>query len=207
MIEVDVTVTPLTVMAVSALMVAPVRFVPAMVTPTAVPCVPLLGVIEVSAGAGFTVNVTALLVTPPAVTVTLCAPVGAVLEMVNVAVIELAVTVTALTVMPVGALIVAPVRFEPAMVTGTTAPWLPLSGVIEVNEGAGLTVKVTGLLVPPAAVTVTLCAPVGAVPAMVKVAVIELAVTVTPLTVMPVGALMVAPVRFDPASVTPTVPP
>src|SRR6516164_8915712 len=134
-IEVDVTVTPLTVMAVSALMVAPVRFVPAMVTPTAVPCVPLLGVIEVSAGAGFTVNVTALLVTPPAVTVTLCGPVGAVPAMVNVAVMELAVTVTPLTVIPVGALMVAPVRFVPAMVTPTAVPCVPLLGVIEVSAG------------------------------------------------------------------------
>ena len=75
--------------------------------------------------------------------------------MVKVAVTELAVTVTPLTVIPVGGLMVAPVRFEPARVTETVPPCIPLLGVIEVSAGAGLTVKTTGLLVTPPAVTVT----------------------------------------------------
>lgn len=68
--------------------------------------------------------------------------------------------------------------------------------------GAWLTVNVTALLVPPAVVTVTFCAPVGAFAAIVNVAVTELAVDETPLAVTPVGVLIVAPVRFVPLSVT-----
>ena len=77
--------------------------------------------------------------------------------MANVAVIEPALVVTLLTVIPVGALIVAPDRFDPDRVTLViVAPCVPLVGLIELSDGPALTVKVTLLLVTPPLVTVTL---------------------------------------------------
>ena len=55
--------------------------------------------------------------------------------MANVAVMEPALVVTLLTVIPVGALIVAPDRFDPAIVTPTVPPCVPLFGVIDVSDG------------------------------------------------------------------------
>jgi len=64
------------------------KFVPASVTGTAVPCAPLLGLTEVRVGpVEVMVNVTALLVPAEVVTVTLTAPGVAVAAMVKVAVI------------------------------------------------------------------------------------------------------------------------
>jgi hypothetical protein len=128
----------LNVIPVRELMIAPVRFVPVSVTPTVVPCTPLTGEIPLSVGrAVVTVNVTALLVPPGVVTVTLCGPVAAVLEMLNVAVTDVAVALTPLNVIPPRELIVAPVRFIPASVTGTEVPCIPLAGKIPVSVGGG----------------------------------------------------------------------
>jgi hypothetical protein len=204
LMEPALVVTLVTVIPDGALTVAPDRFDPDNVTFVIVaPCVPLLGLIELSEGPPLTVNAMPLLVTPALVTVTLCAPVGAVLEMAKVAVMEPALVLTLLTVIPVGALIVAPDRFDPESVTLViVAPCVPLVGLIELSDGPPLMVKVTPLLVTPPLVTVTLCAPVGAVLEMAKVAVMEPALVVTLLTVIPVGALIVAPDRFEPARVT-----
>jgi hypothetical protein len=202
--ELAVTVTPLKVIPVRALIVDPVRLFPEMVTGTEVPCAPLFGEIPLNVGpAGFTVKVTPLLVPLELVTVTVCGPVGAVAEMLNVAEMELAITVTPLKVIPVRALMVDPVRLFPEMVTGTEAACAPLFGEIPLSVGpAGFTVKVTPLLVPLELVTVTVCGPVGAVAEMLNVAEMEFAVTVTPLKVIPVRALMVDPVRLFPEMVT-----
>src|SRR5438105_12037565 len=79
--------------------------------------------------------------------------------------------------------------------------------LVSVGVG-GLTVKASGLLVPPVVVTVMVCAPVGAVAAMARVAVICVAVTVgVPVTVTPAGRFRVAPVRVEPAMVTATLVP
>ena len=57
--------------------------------------------------------------------------------MANVAVMEPALVVTLLTVIPVGALIVAPDRFDPDRVTLViVAPCVPLVGLIELSDGA-----------------------------------------------------------------------
>jgi hypothetical protein len=68
----------------------------------------------------------------------------------------------------------APARkFVPLNVTGTVAPGPPLDGAIEFSPGAGeVTVNVTGALVPPEVVTLTLRPPGVAPEAIVNVAVI-----------------------------------
>jgi hypothetical protein len=118
------------------------KFVPVSVTFTVCPCVPELGLTEVSVGAPeFTVNACEPLVWPELVTVTFWAPVGALAAMVNVAVIDvLLATVRLLTVMPVPLrLIVDPdTKFVPVSVTATAAPWMPLLGAIEVSVGLGV---------------------------------------------------------------------
>ena len=114
-----------------------------------------------------------------------------------------------LRVMPDGRFRVAPVRFVPLKVTGTVAPRAPEVGATELSVGAGgLTVKVTALLVPPAAVTVMLRAPVAALASITRVAVICVAVaTGVPLRVRPDGRFRVEPVRFAPVKITGTVAP
>jgi hypothetical protein len=120
------------------------KSVPASVTFTVCPCVPELGVTEVSVGAPeVTVNACEPLIWLLLVTVTFWAPTGAVAAMVNVAVIDvLLATVRPLTVMPVPLrLIVDPVaKFVPDNVTATAVPCMPLLGVIDVS---------VGLAVPP----------------------------------------------------------
>ena len=90
---------------------------------------------------------TAAVVPAVVVTVTLRAPIVAAAEMVNVAVIWVALTtVTLLTVMSVEETFTAApeTKFVPARVTGTVAPCTPLDGAIAVRPGAAvLTVKAT----------------------------------------------------------------
>jgi len=125
------------------------------------------------------VKVTAPLVPAEVVTVTLAAPVVALLAMVKVAVICVALTtLTLLTDTPL--LLVFTVAPEtkpvPVSVTGTEVPCSPLLGLTEVSVGiTPRMVKVTALLVPAEVVTVTLAAPGVALLAMVKVAVIWVA--------------------------------
>lgn len=115
------------------------KSVPVNVTLTVCPCVPELGLTDVSVGAPeFTVNTCEPVVLPALVTVTFCAPDGAFAAMVNVAVIDvLLATVVPLTVMPVPLrLIVDPLaKFVPVSVTDTAAPWMPLLGAIALSAG------------------------------------------------------------------------
>jgi len=156
---VAVELTPVIVMPGIGLMVAPLRLEPFSVIPkAALPATPLLGEIDVSDGAGgLIVNVTALLVEPEFVTVTLCGPVAAPLAMANVAETVVAVELTPVMVMPGIGLMLAPLRLEPFSVTPNDAPpATPLLGEIDVSAGAGgLIVNVTALLVAPEFVTVT----------------------------------------------------
>ena len=129
-----------------------VKPVPVKVTGTEVPWAPLEGLIEVSVGTGrVTVNGTALLM-PPAV-VTLTTPLLALAPMLKVAVIVVELgTLTLVTVMPLGALIVAPaINPVPVNVTGTDVPWAPLEGLIELSVGKSRIVTgiVFGALVVP----------------------------------------------------------
>jgi hypothetical protein len=134
------------------------------------------GLIEVSV-APCTVNGTVLLVPlPGVVTLTVRAPSVAVLEMVKVAVIVCgSPTLTPLTVIPVPETLTVLdpwTKFVPVKSTVMVVPRTPVGGAIEVNVGAGgmTTVKVTALLVPPGAVTVTFLAVPPATELIAKVA-------------------------------------
>ena len=193
--------------------VAPVKFAPVIVTGTAsVPvagCVAAFGLIEVIV-APCTVNGTVLLVPPGVVTLTLCTPSVAPAPIVKVAFICVGLmTVTALTATPPPppppeTLIVVPllVKFVPVKVTENDVPRTPVGGAIEVNVGAGGTVmvKVTALLVPPGAVTVTFLAVAGVPAPIVKVALTWLSLTtVKPLTAIPPpGVKLIAVVPVNP---------
>ena len=156
-----------------------VKFVPVRVTFTDVPSAPLEGVIDVSVGtplALFTVKATVLLVPPLVVMEILRAPVVALAAIFSVAVICVPLTtVTLLTVIPppVTPTVAPAIKPEPAKVTFTAVPCVPLFGVTEANVGtAALTVKGTVLLTPALVVTEILEAPKVAFAARVRVAVI-----------------------------------
>ena len=115
-------------------------------------------------------------------------------------------TLLATTLAPVTLSVDCPVtKFVPVNVTLVPLPCGPREGLNKVSVGgvpAASTVKDTALLVPLPVVTETFCAPRGALAAMVNVAVTWLAVATTLLMAIPFSELMVAPVRFDPLSVT-----
>jgi len=199
--------------------VAPVKLAPVIVTGTAsVPvagCVAEFGLIAVIV-APCTVKGTELLAAaaPATVTVTFLVLSVAPFEMANiaVAVVEL-VTTTPLTVIPpppppppLTFTVVSPaMKLVPVSATATVVPRTPVGGLIFVNVGvAGIvTVKVTGLLVPPGAVTVTFLAVPAANALIVKVVwICESLTTVMGPTVTPplppppvVTLTAVAPVR------------
>ena len=170
----------------------------------------VLAVPVVSAGVGpanaaappVTVKPAVLLVPPVVVTLRFLTPSVAALPRVSVAVAEVPApfTVRAPKVMfgiarvPVDQ--AAPARLVPVRVIGTVAPRTPDVGAIAVNVGAAtpaVTVKLTMLLGPPGAVTVTFRAPRVAVAEMLKVAVTVVALTaVNPLTAMPVPDTVIA---------------
>src|SRR6202011_4007844 len=190
--------------------VAPVRFVPVIVT-TVPPVVgPLVGLTAVTVGAPTTkVNLSAAvlaLVPPAVVTVTSTAPATSAGEL---AVIEVALfTVKLVAAVPPNSTAVAPVRFVPVIVTTVPPVVGPLVGLTAVTVGAGVTnvnwSAAVLALVPPAVVTVTSTAPAASAG---ELAVIEVALfTVKPVAAVPPNSTAVAPVRFVPVIVT-TVPP
>jgi hypothetical protein len=175
---------------------------PTNVTGTAVPRRPVLGVIDVNVGVvgAVTVKVSPLLVPPGAVTLTVLPPTVVVAEKVNVVVIcESLTTVMGPTVPPATTTAVVPVRPLPKILTLIApCPRTPVAGTIDVITGP-VTLNGTALLVPPALVTVMLCAPMVAVVALVRVAVMDVVLTtVTPLTVRPFAGATTATV--DPAT-------
>jgi hypothetical protein len=140
------------------------KFVPVNVTGTLVPCTPLAGLTELSVGAAaVTVNVIPPLFCPPDVTVTISPPVLAFAAIVNVAVICVALTTTALltvTPLPLRFTVEPAPKFVPVNVTGTLVPCTPLFGLTEVSVGAAaFTVNITPLLFCPPDVTVTVSLP------------------------------------------------
>jgi len=113
-------------------------------------------------------------------------------------------TTTALRVTPPPetVTVVAPeMKFVPVKVTPNDVPRTPFGGAIEVNVGTGgtVTVKVTALLVPPGAVTVTFLAVAPAPTPIVRVAVTSLSLTtVTALEVTPPPDTLTAVVPVSP---------
>lgn len=151
-------------------------------------------------------NCHAIAVQPPAGTRSDLFPVAAAAATVIGTVIWLVLMkVVGPTVMPVVGVTLAE---DPVMVTVAVALRASTVGDTELITGAGgVIVKVTVLLVPPAVVTETACAPVVAVEAMTNVAETDLAVEVEPVTVIPAGTLTTAPVRLEPDRVTWTLAP
>ena len=122
------------------------KLVPTRVTEKApTPFVPLLGVMEVSVGAGgnTTENETVLVVPPGVVTLMVLAPIAARAEIVKFAVTEVPLTtlmpVTVMPVPPATLMAEAPVRLVPVKVTATVAPRMPEVGEIEVRVGVATT--------------------------------------------------------------------
>src|SRR5207302_1577717 len=142
--------------------VAPVKFVPLIVT--LVPAGPLPGVKLVIVGGLTTVKLLALLAVPPGV-VTLIGPLEAPAG--TVAWIAVGELTAKLALVPLNRTAVAPVKFVPLIVT--LVPAGPLPGVKLVIVGGGsetVTVKLPALLaVPPAVVTLSgpVVAPLGPV--------------------------------------------
>jgi hypothetical protein len=186
---------------------------PVRVTDTFAPRNPKFGLSEATPGSGgLTVNVAPPLVPPEVVIVTFAPPNGAFAAIAKVAVICVALTTTTLlAVTPAPVFTTAPERkFAPVKVTPTLVPTAPDAGLTELSEGGGgLIVNGTAPLAPPDVVTVTLPAPIGALAAIVNVAVIWLALTTaTLLTETPAGAETAVPgTKLLPLSVTVTAEP
>src|SRR5579871_1439845 len=171
-----------------------------------------LGALKVSEPAT-SVQVLAALVPAGLVTVTFRLPSEALDGTENVALICVSLTtvneltVTAVPVPLVMLTAVAPVKSTPIRTTGTRivdVPRLADGGAMEVRVVPS-TVNVV-VAEKPLALTVTVCAPSGALTAMVKVVVMVVAVVVRAPTVMPVPAVTdVTPARFVPLMVTDTV--
>src|SRR5438445_7609250 len=182
----------LRVLSLTATAVAPVKFVPVIVT--GVPTGPLVGAKLVIVGAGMTVKLLALVAVPPGV-VTLSGPVVAPLG--TVAEIEVEEVAVKLALVPLNRTAEAPVKFVPVIVTGV--PTGPLVGAKLVIVGAGMTVKLFVLVaVPPGVVTLSgpVVAPLG------TVAEIEVEEVAVKLALVPLNRTAEAPVKFVPVIVT-----
>src|SRR5271165_5062288 len=132
--------------------------------------------------------------------------------MLRVAVADVPVAANPVTVTPVGnpPTPVAVARLVPVKVTGTEAPRTPLFGLMDERVGATTVNAPFSVLVPPLVARVTFLAVVGALAAMVKVAVTRLESTRVALdTVMPVldTVTMGVPDKFVPVRVTGTTAP
>jgi hypothetical protein len=174
--------------------VAPVRFVPVIVTK--VPTGPLSGLRLEMAGAGMTVKLAVLVAMPPGV-VTPIIPVAAPTGTVAVICVD-EITVNMTAGMPPNVTDEALLKFEPVMVTDD--PIAPFAGLKPVIAGIGTTVKTPELTaVPAAAVTLMtlVVAPAGTttemdVPELTVNTLVDAAPNVTSETA----------VKFDPVIVT-----
>jgi hypothetical protein len=173
-------------------LVAPVKLVPLIVT--LAPSSPLSGVMLAIVGAGMTVKLVAVVAVPPGV-VTLSGPV--VPPVGTVAWIAVGDVTVKVALSPLNRTAVVPKKFVPPIVT--LAPTPPPVGAKLVIVGAGMTIKLVGLIpVPPCAVTRNgpVVAPVGSV---ASIAVAEISVK---LAGLPLNVTAVAPVNSVPPIVT-----
>ena len=184
--------------------VAPVRFVPVIVTLVPPAIGPLLGLRLVTVGAlAYVYSEFAAFVPPAVVTRTLAVP-ALPAGMVAVIVVEFTGTTLVAAVPPI-VTPVAPVRFVPVIVTLVPPAVGPLPGLRLVTVGAlAYVYSVFAAFVPPAVVTRTLAVP--AVPAGV-VAVIDVALTTVKLVAaLPPIVTPVAPMNPVPVIVTAWLP-
>ncbi len=171
--------------------VAPLKFVPVMVTVTPTP--PLPGEKLLIAGVRLTVKSVALVAVPAAVVTAMrpvVAPAG------TVAVILIGVLVVMVAAVPLNVTDDAPARLAPLMVT--LAPIAPVDGVKLVIRGA--TTKLAALVAVPPGAVVTPIAPVVALAG--TVAVICVLETKENAALMPLNRTDVTPAKLAPAIVT-----
>ena len=193
--------------------VAPVRLVPVRVTGAVVPCVPAVGLIDISVGP-CTVNapLNTLLVPIGVTTLTFLA-----LTVAPAVIAQVALTVVAVDVMPPHVtpvpetvIAVAPERFVPIRLTGTLVARTPVPGVIEVSVGpCTVNAPVKVFVGPIGVVTLTFLALRVAPAVIAQVALTVVAVEVIPVQVTPVPEIVtpVAPVRLVPLKLTGTLVP
>jgi hypothetical protein len=182
-------------------LVAPVKFVPVIVT--CVPTGPLGGVKLVIVGAGITVKLVPLVAKPPGVVTVIgpeVAPIG------TVAVIFMPVNLNDVLV-PLNVTEVALLKFAPLIVT--EVPTLPLAGVKPVIVGGrfATTVKFVELIaVPPPVVTATgpVVAPEGTV-AAIWVSELTVKAALVPLKVTEVAPVNAVPLIVNEAPIPPLV--
>src|SRR5439155_24837495 len=119
--------------------------------------------------------------------------------------------IVAVTPLPLKVTAVAPPRFSPLIVAGKLVPATPEDGVIPVIIGPGVTVKLLNSAdVPAEVVTVTPRGPSAALRPIATVTGRPVAVPPLPIvavTPVPVNVTAVAPSRFVPVIVAPTVMP
>jgi hypothetical protein len=177
---------------------------------------PFVGMLNANVAEGveaLTAKVKGVVVVPlDVVTVTFLVPTVAAGAMVRVAVIDVALKRVAeetVTPVPLTFNVAELSKFVPVNVTGTAVPCAPYAGTMLMSVGAGdelLTVNGIEPVVPLDVVTVTFCAPVGPVAAILNVAVTNVALTtLIEDTVIPAPADIVAPAaKFVPDSETGT---
>ena len=173
-----------------------------------VPGMATFGFMSIKTGvAPVTVNIKGTLVVhPPSWICTPLPPRGVLDDVPKVAVAEVGLfTTTLVTATPNSTLTVkSDMKFVPVRVTAAELPRWTKFGEILVSVGGAAMVKVTGLVVPPAELTVMSRGPIGAPLATISDAMIVVGlVTVGGATkVIPVPTLMVAGVeKFVPVSV------
>jgi len=172
--------------------VAPVRFVPVIVTVEPLPA--LVGVNEEMVGAGDTINVNPAKVAVPPGVVTLTLPEAPVP---TTAVMVVAfTTVNDVVAVPPKRTVVAPVRFVPVIVT--VVPELALVGVKEEMVGATTHVNPAKVAVPPGVVTLI----VPEAPAPTTAVIVVAFTTVNDVAAVPPKLTAVAPARLVPVIVT-----
>jgi len=168
--------------------VAPVKFVPLIVT--LVPTGPLAGAKPVIAGGGTTVNAL-LLVAVPAGVVTPISPVVAPAG--TVAWIAVSEVTVKLALAPLNVTAVAPLKLVPLI--GTLVPTGPLAGAKPVIAGGGTTVNALVLVAVPAGVVTPISpvvAPAGTV-AWITVSEVTVKLALAPLNVTAVAPLKPVP--------------
>ena len=170
--------------------VAPVKFVPVIVTIAVVPA--LIGVKDDIVGVGMNVNPASVTVPPGVVTDTfpeVPAPTTAVILVGETTANDVAAVPPKLTA-------VAPVRFVPVIVTVVAVP--ALVGLKDETVGAGIIVNPVSVAIPPGVVTDTF----PEVPAPTTAVILVGETTANDVAAVPPKLTAVAPVRFVPVIVT-----
>lgn len=195
----------------NATAVTPVRFCPEMLTANLLPAFPEVGEIEVTAMSPTVKPLNGDVVPAGVVTVTVRKPGAAPGAIVTTAVtlVDVHEEISAVTPVPLNAMLAAPVRLSPVRVAATAVPGAPDVGEMEVIVGAETVKPLNGGVAPPAVVTVTVREPAAAAGEIVKIAItlVEVHDVIDEVIPVPLSATFVAPVRPCPNRVAATVVP